>query len=52
MLNILWAVAVILVVAWVFGFAFNFTAGGLIHILLVLALIAVVVRLFAGRRVS
>ncbi len=52
MLNILWAVAAVLVVLWVLGFALHITGGGLIHVLLALALIAVVVRLFAGRRLA
>jgi hypothetical protein len=50
MLNLLWAVAVVLVVLWMLGFAFHFV-GGFIHVLLVLALVAVLVRVIAGRRV-
>ncbi len=52
MLNILWAIAVILVVLWVLGFAFSTTAGGLIHILLVLAVVAVLARVIMGRRMT
>jgi len=52
MLNLLWAVAVIFVVMWVLGFALHVTAGGLIHLLLVLAIIAVLVRIIAGRRIT
>lgn len=51
MLDLLWAVAAILVVIWVLGFAFNATAGGLIHLLLVLAVVSILVRLIAGHRV-
>ena len=51
MMNLLWAVAALLVVMWVLGFALNFTAGGLIHVLLVLAVIAVLFRVITGRRV-
>lgn len=51
MLNLLWAIAVIFVVMWLLGFAFHFTAGGLIHVLLVLAVIAVLARIIMGRRV-
>lgn len=47
--NILWTVAVILVVLWLLGFVLNI-AGGLIHILLVIALIVVLYNLFVGRR--
>jgi hypothetical protein len=47
--NLLYAIAVILIVAWLLGmFAFH-VSGGLIHILLVFAIIAVVVRLLQGK---
>ncbi|MGD0674083.1 MAG: lmo0937 family membrane protein [Polyangiaceae bacterium] len=48
MLNLLWGVAGILVVLWMLGFALH-VAGGLIHILLVLAVVSVLVRFIAGR---
>jgi hypothetical protein len=51
MLNLLWAVAAILLVMWAFGFALDFTLGGLVHVLLVLAVIAVLARIIMGRRV-
>jgi len=50
MLNLLWAVAAVLVVLWVLGFSLHFSMGGLIHVLLVLAIIAVIARLVLGRR--
>jgi len=50
MLNLLWAGAVVLVVLWVLGFTLHFSMGGLIHVLLVLAIVSVVVRLVMGRR--
>lgn len=46
----LWTIAVILLVLWLLGFAFH-VAGGLIHILLVVALIVGLVQLFRGRGV-
>jgi asparagine N-glycosylation enzyme membrane subunit Stt3 len=46
----LWTVAVILFVLWALGFATSYTMGGFIHILLVLAIVAVVVRVIQGRR--
>ncbi len=46
----LWTIAVILLVLWLAGFAFH-VAGGLIHILLVVAVIVVLVKLFTGRSV-
>jgi Family of unknown function (DUF5670) len=51
MLNLIWAVAVILVVLWAVGLGTAYTMGGFIHILLVLAIVAVLVRLILGRRV-
>ncbi len=45
----LWAIFVILVVLWLLGFSFHI-AGGLIHILLVIALIILVINLVSGRR--
>ncbi len=49
MSNILYIIAVILIIAWLIGFL-GYSAGGLIHILLVIAIIAVLIRLFSGRR--
>lgn len=46
----LWTIVAILVVLWLLGFSLN-VAGGLIHILLVIAVIVVIVRLISGRRV-
>jgi hypothetical protein len=46
----LWTFVVILVVLWLLGFSLH-VAGGLIHILLVIALIVGLVQLFTGRRV-
>lgn len=50
-MNMLWTVAVILLVLWGLGFATSYTMGGFIHILLILAVVAVVIRLIQGRRV-
>lgn len=46
----LWTVVLILIVLWLLGFSLHI-AGGLIHILLVIALIVGLVQLFTGRRV-
>ncbi|MBW8745456.1 MAG: lmo0937 family membrane protein [Sphingomonas sp.] len=46
----LWTIAVILVVLWLLGVVIHI-GGGLIHLLLVIAIIVVLVRLFTGRRV-
>lgn len=52
MSNLLWVAAMVFLVLWVLGFTMNITAGGLIHVLLVLAVISVLVRLITGRRVA
>ena len=46
----LWTIVVILFVLWLLGFTMH-VAGGLIHVLLVIALVVVVLRLLQGRRV-
>ncbi|CAN5314365.1 hypothetical protein BH10PSE13_BH10PSE13_14510 [soil metagenome] len=46
----LWTIFVILLVLWLAGFAFH-VAGGLIHILLVVALVVGLIQLFTGRKV-
>jgi hypothetical protein len=46
----LWTIAVVLVVLWALGLVTSYTLGGFIHILIVLAVIAVAVRLIQGRR--
>jgi hypothetical protein len=48
--NLLYIIAVILVIAWAIGFL-GFHAGGIIHILLVIAVIAVLLRLIRGSSV-
>lgn len=48
--NLLYIIAVILVIGWLIGFV-GFHAGGIIHILLVIALIAVILRIIQGRKV-
>lgn len=47
--NLLYVIAVILVIVWLVGLV-GFQAGGLIHILLGIALIAVILRVIQGRR--
>lgn len=48
--SLLYVIAAILVIAWLIGFI-GFSAGGIIHILLVIAAIAIIFRLIQGRRV-
>lgn len=45
----LWTIVVVLLILWLLGFSLH-VAGGLIHLLLVVALIMVVVNLISGRR--
>jgi hypothetical protein len=47
----LWTVAVVLVVLWVIGLVSSYTMNGAIHILLFLAIAAVLIRLIQGRNV-
>lgn len=46
----LWTIVVILAILWLLGLVTSTTMGGLIHILLVVALILIVVNLLSGRR--
>lgn len=48
MSNLLYLVAVILVIGWAIG-VFAYSAGGLIHVLLVIAIIAILIRVISGR---
>ena len=46
----LWTIAVILLILWLLGFTIYPVGGGLIHLLLVIALVVVIVRLLQGRK--
>ena len=48
----LWTLAIILVVLWALGMVSAYTMGGFIHILLVVAVVAVLVRVIQGRRIT
>jgi hypothetical protein len=48
--NLLYLIALILIIGWAVGF-FAFHVGGIIHILLVIALIAIILRVIQGQRV-
>ena len=48
--NLLYVIAVILIIAWAIGFI-GYSVGGLIHVLLVIALVAVILRVIQGRKV-
>jgi hypothetical protein len=49
-MNLLWAVAVVLLVLWALGLVTSTTMGGFIHVLLVIAIVVVLVRVIQGRR--
>jgi len=46
----LWTIVVVLIVLWLLGLVSSYTMGGLIHILLVVAIIVVLVNVIQGRR--
>jgi hypothetical protein len=48
----LWTIFVILLVLWLLGFATGTTFGGLVHLLIVLAVIVLVYNLISGRRIT
>jgi hypothetical protein len=47
----LWTVAVILIVLWALGLVSSYTMGGLIHILLVVAVVVILLNVISGRRI-
>ncbi|HEY6265759.1 MAG TPA: lmo0937 family membrane protein [Candidatus Acidoferrum sp.] len=49
-MDLLWTLAVILLVLWLLGLVTSYTLGGFIHLLLVVALIVVLIRVIQGRR--
>jgi len=49
--DLLWTVAVILLILWILGMVSSYTLGGFVHILLVLAIVVVLIRVIQGRRV-
>jgi hypothetical protein len=50
-MNMLWTIFVVLLILWLLGFSLH-VAGGLIHLLLVIALVVLVINLVSGRRVA
>lgn len=48
--NLLYVIAIILIIAWAIGFI-GYSVGGLIHVLLIIALVAVILRVIQGRKV-
>jgi hypothetical protein len=48
----LWTILGVLLVLWLLGLVTSYTAGGLIHILLVVAVVILIIQLVSGRRVG
>ncbi len=48
--NLLYLIAIILIIGWAIGF-FAYSAGGIIHVLLIIAIIAIVLRLIRGDKI-
>ena len=48
--DLLYVIAIILIIGWLLG-AFVFSVGSIIHVLLVIAVVAILLRLIRGRRV-
>ena len=49
-MDLLWTIAVILIILWLLGLVTSYTLGGFVHILLVLAIIVILIRVIQGRR--
>lgn len=49
-MDLLWTIAIILLILWLLGLVSSYTLGGFIHILLVLAIVVVLIRVIQGRR--
>jgi uncharacterized membrane protein YtjA (UPF0391 family) len=47
----LWTIFVILLILWLLGLVSGYTMGGVVHILLVIAIVVLVIRLIQGRRI-
>ena len=48
----LWTILAILLILWLLGVATSYTMGGVIHVLLVAAIVIVLIRVIQGRRVA
>ena len=46
----LWTIAVLLLILWAIGLVSSYTLGGFVHVLLLVAIIAVLIRIIQGRR--
>ncbi|HYU91824.1 MAG TPA: lmo0937 family membrane protein [Gemmatimonadales bacterium] len=46
-----WTIALILIVLWVLGMVSSYTFGGLVHLLLVVAIVVILIRVIQGRKI-
>jgi hypothetical protein len=49
-MDLLWTLAVILLILWILGLVTSYTLGGFIHLLLVVAIIVILLRVIQGRK--
>jgi hypothetical protein len=49
-MEMLWTITVLLFVLWLIGMVSNYTMGGLIHLLLLIAVVTMLIRIIQGRR--
>jgi hypothetical protein len=47
--NLLYTIAIVLIILWILGLVSSYTLGGFIHVLLVIAVIVIVIQLIQGR---
>lgn len=47
----LWTIAIVILALWLLGLVTSTTMGGVIHVLLVIAIVLILIRVFQGRRV-
>jgi hypothetical protein len=48
--QMLWTIAVVMVILWLLGLVSSYTMGGFIHILLVIAIVVILIRVIGGRK--
>ena len=49
--HMLWTIAVILIVLWALGLVSSYTMGGFIHLLIIIAIVAVLIRIIQGKKI-
>lgn len=47
----LWTIVVVLLILWLLGLVSSHTMGGFVHVLLLIAIIVLIIRVFQGRRI-